>query len=446
MRFLAHHDVLTELPNRTLFMDRVEHAIRYAYWHDRYLAIIFIDLDRFKYINDSLGHSIGDQVLIEIGYRLKHQVRSRDTVARFGGDEFVVLLEDVASQEDITAIAQKILSAIQPPVYVEGMELHITASLGISLYPTDGDDPQTLLKNADGAMYRAKEAGKNTFRFYSDDMGERASQRLTLENHLRRALERQELRLFYQPQFATASGEINGVEVLLRWQHREFGMVQPLDFIGLLEETGLILPVGEWVIRTACEQFRRWEHYVDQHFQVAVNISARQLAVPNINRTLQGIFDEYHIQPKNLQFEMTESIFVQHSPAIDRSLQSLRDSGISFAIDDFGTGYSSISYLKRFPIDTLKIDRSFIADVTEDPDDAALTVAIITMAHSLGLKVIAEGVETAAQRQLLLEHGCESLQGFLFSKPLSAESMSHLLRERALAKRFERPSESVLGE
>jgi EAL domain-containing protein (putative c-di-GMP-specific phosphodiesterase class I) len=325
------------------------------------------------------------------------------------------------------------------------MELHITASLGISLYPTDGDDPQTLLKNADGAMYRAKEAGKNTFRFYSDDMGEQAYQRLTHENHLRGALKRQEFRLFYQPQFSTDSGEINGVEVLLRWQHPEFGVVQPLNFIGLLEETGLILPVGEWVIRTACEQFGRWEPYVDQHFQVAVNISARQLAVSDINRTMQGILDEYHIQPKNLQFEMTESIFVQQSPATDRSLQSLRDSGISLAIDDFGTGYSSISYLKRFPIDTLKIDRSFIADLTENPEDAALTVAIITMAHSLDLKVIAEGVETAAQRQFLLEHGCESLQGFLFSKPLSAESMSHLLRERALAKPVERPSESVWG-
>ncbi len=432
LQYIAHHDLLTRLPNRILFLDRVTQAMARARWHQRLVALLFLDLDRFKYINDSLGHAVGDHVLVQAAERLRNCVREGDTVARFGGDEFVVLLDDVATESDVGGLAQKILAAIAPAFSVDRMELHVTASIGVSLYPNDGNDSETLLKNADGAMYRAKELGRNTFKFYSDDMSERAFERLTLENSLRHALDRDEFVLFYQPQVEIHSGRTVAVEALLRWQHPECGLISPADFIPLLEETGLIVPVGAWVARTACEQLRRWN---DAGYQtrMAVNISARQFNDASFVHTIEQAIADSGIVGADLELEMTESVFMRTTGDAGDTLTTLKGLGVSLAIDDFGTGYSSLAYLKRFPVDTLKIDRSFIRDIIDDADDAALTSAILAMTHSLRLHVVAEGVETHEQLEFLRAHGCTCVQGFLFSRPLPASELTPKLLRPLLA-------------
>jgi diguanylate cyclase (GGDEF)-like protein/PAS domain S-box-containing protein len=429
LEFMAQHDALTALPNRALFMDRLRQALARARWHRRIVAVLFVDMDRFKTINDTLGHEAGDELLQRLGERFNGSVREGDTVARFGGDEFVILLDDVASENDIRNVAQKVLDALAPPFEVGGQRLFITASIGVSLAPNDGEDSGTLLKNADIAMYRAKELGKNTYQFYSADMSARAFERLTLESSLRHALERGELRLHYQPQVDVRSGRIVGVEALLRWQHPEFGLVPPGDFVPLLEETGLIVPAGEWVLDTACAQLAAWHAAGWPELRLAVNLSPRQFHAGGLAATIERCLACNGRKPGRLELEITEGVILEHARATLDTLEGLHAHGVRLAVDDFGTGYSSLSYLQRFPIDTLKIDRSFVQDIPRDPDDSAITAAIIVMAQSLKLEVVAEGVESATQRDFLHARGCHVMQGFLFSRPLPAADVTRLLEK-----------------
>ena len=436
LQFMAQHDALTQLPNRLLLLDRLHQALARARWHQRLVAVLFIDMDRFKTINDTLGHESGDRLLQALAGRLSACIRERDTVARFGGDEFVILLDDVAAADDIAAVAQKVLDTLTEPFLLNDQTLYTTASIGVSLYPYDGQDSSSLLKNADIAMYRAKERGKNTYQFYSADMSARALERLTLESSLRRAIEREEFRLYYQPQIDTRSGAIVGVEALLRWQHPELGLMLPADFIPLLEETGLIVPVGEWVFRNACEQLQHWHRAGWPALRLAINLSPRQFLAPALGLSIERGLDSLGCAPEMLEFEITEGVLLAQTATTLGTLETLRELGVRLAIDDFGTGYSSLSYLKRYAIHTLKIDRSFVRDVPADGDDNAITVAIIGMAQSLRLAVIAEGVENQAQRDFLSARGCPLMQGFWFSHPLPAEDMTSLLQgEQCILKR-----------
>ncbi len=427
LQHMAQHDALTELPNRGLFMDRLKQALARARWHERMVAVLFVDMDRFKNINDTLGHEAGDRLLQALAERFTSGVREGDTVARFGGDEFVILLDDVASDKDIGIVANKILETLAPPFTIDGQGLYITASIGVSLYPNDGEDSGTLIKNADIAMYRAKELGKNTYQFYSADMSARAFERLTLESSLRHAIERNEFRLYYQPQVDTASGTIIGVEALLRWQHPDFGLVAPADFTALLEETGLVVPVGEWVFQTACKQLCAWHAAGWPALRMAVNLSPRQFHVDGLARMIERGLATVGCDPGLIELEITENVLLQHTATTLEALEALEALGVRMAIDDFGTGYSSLSYLRRYSIDTLKIDRSFVHDVPGDADDSALVSAIIVLAQSLKLNVIAEGVETEAQREFLQARGCRIMQGFLFSRSLPADELTALL-------------------
>ncbi len=430
LQHMAQHDALTELPNRVLFVDRLKQALARARWHERLVAVLFVDMDRFKNINDTLGHEVGDQLLQALAGRLASGVREGDTVARFGGDEFVILLDDVASEKDIGAVAQKVLEALAPPFVIDNQSLYVTASIGVSLYPNDGEDSGTLLKHADIAMYRAKELGKNTYQFYSADMSARAFERLTLESSLRHAIERKEFRLYYQPQIDTTSGAILGVEALLRWQHPDFGLVTPAEFIPLLEETGLIVPVGEWVFHSACEQLCAWHAAGWPTLRMAVNLSPRQFQGIGLAIMVERGLAAVGCDPGLIELEITENVLLRHAATTLETLDALRESGVRLAIDDFGTGYSSLSYLRRYSIDTLKIDRSFVHDVPGDADDSALASAIIVLAQSLKLDVIAEGVETEAQRDFLQARGCHQMQGYLFSRPVPAEDIPRLLEIR----------------
>ena len=427
LQYLAHHDALTELPNRVLFMDRLSQALTRARWRGRVIGVMFLDLDRFKNLNDTLGHDVGDHFLQAMATRLKGAVREGDTVARFGGDEFAILLEDIAHAEDVSAIAGKMLQTFSTRFMLDEHEYYITASIGISLYPNDGADPATLLKHADTAMYRAKDLGKNNYQFYAADMSAMAFERLTLETSLRHALERREFVLYYQPQVEIASGRLLGMEALLRWRHPDFGLIGPLQFIHLAEETGLIVPIGEWVLRTACAQARAWETEGIRVPRLAINISGRQFSEPAFIDTTKRLFNEFGLQTTQVEFEITESVIMKDARLTADRLGLLYAAGIRFAIDDFGTGYSSLSYLKRFPISTLKIDKSFIHDVTTSEDDAEIVRTIIAMAHGLRLKVIAEGVETPEQLALLRAHGCDAVQGYYFSRPLPPEDLASWL-------------------
>ncbi|KAF0191512.1 MAG: signal transduction protein [Gammaproteobacteria bacterium] len=425
---LAYHDILTDLPNRALFVDRLDHALARQRDGGRCMAVLFMDLDRFKNINDTLGHDIGDRLLQMLSERLLESLRDSDTVARLAGDEFVILLEEVDAAGDVAPICRKILDALSRPFVVNGNELYMTSSIGISLYPSDGTDASILMRNADVAMYRAKELGRNNFQFYSADMSARAFERLTLETSLRHALERDEFLIHYQPQICLDTGRIIGVEALLRWQHPDFGLVQPGEFIPLLEETGLIVPVGEWVLRTAMNQAVAWQAVGLDPIRVAINLSSRQFDGRQLLDTVLNLVKETGLETRWLELEITESLLMNNERLTLEMLQALSDAGIRLSIDDFGTGYSSLGYLKRFPIDTLKIDRSFVRDITTDPDDAAIVTAIIAMATSLKLDVIAEGVETRAQLDFLKERQCVCLQGYLFSRPLPVDGMTALLR------------------
>ena len=427
LQFVAKHDALTQLPNRIMFHDRLEIAVAKAKRNGRRLAVMFIDMDRFKVINDTLGHDAGDTLLREAAKRLAGALRSSDTVARLGGDEFVVLIEEVSDPVYLGSIAQKLIDALAASFLLSGQEYHITASIGISTYPDDSDDIQTLLKNADIAMYRAKEQGRNTFQFYSVLMNVHSIERLTLESGLRRALERNELVLHYQPRIEIHGRRITGVEALVRWQHPEMGLVPPGKFIPLAEETGLIVPIGEWTLAAACAQHRVWERDGLGHLRVAVNLSPRQFQQGDLLRAVARVLAQTGCSPKSLEFEITEGVVMRNPESAVTLLQQLKDMGIHISIDDFGTGYSSLAYLKRFPIDSLKIDRSFVTDVPKDAGDVAINVAIIAMAHSLGLKVVAEGVETQEQLDFLHKQGCDEMQGYFFSKPLPVEQVTALL-------------------
>jgi diguanylate cyclase (GGDEF)-like protein/PAS domain S-box-containing protein len=426
----ANYDTLTGLPNRNLLQDRLGQTLAYARRHERELALLFIDLDYFKNINDSLGHNAGDQLLKLVAARLAGSVREGDTVSRQGGDEFVVILSDVAAAEDVTLVTQKILHVMSESFDVDGRELYVTCSIGIALYPKDGKDGQTLLKNADAALYRAKDMGRNNAQFYAAEMNLKAMERLVLENGLRHALERNEFLLHYQPQVDLRSGEINGMEALVRWQHPELGLVSPVSFIPVAEESGLIVALGEWVLRTACAQNKAWQRAGLKPISVAVNLSARQFRQPNLVEVVAGILRETELDPAHLELELTESLVMQNVEATIATLGRFKAMGIKLSIDDFGTGYSSLSYLKRFPIHTLKVDQSFVRDIITNPDDAAIAKAIISMAHDLQLRVIAEGVETEAQKTFLQQCRCDDMQGFFFSKPVPAEAFEVLLRER----------------
>ncbi len=443
IRFLAYYDGLTRLPNRALFMERLNQALSSAHRQGGTLAMLFLDLDRFKRINDTLGHTVGDRLLQAVSERLKKCLRSTDTiargdplasgdsVARLGGDEFIVTITDIARGEDAARIARRIMDAMNEPFKLEEHEVFVTVSIGISLYPHDGKDVETLLKNADSAMYHAKDAGRGTYQFYNASMNAAAFQRLAMENSLRKALERQEFLLHFQPQIDVATGGIIGAEALVRWRHPELGMVSPADFIPLAEETGLIMPIGEWVLRAACAQGKAWR---DQGFDgmiMAVNLSGCQFRQQTLVHTVGEIVKSTGFDPRCLELEITESILVQSVEDTISSLRRLKDMGLRVSVDDFGTGYSSLTYLKRFPIDTLKIDQSFTRDIATDSGDAAITAAIIAMAEGLKMAVIAEGVETAEQRDFLLQKGCRLMQGYLFSRPVPAEQFLALLQKQA---------------
>ncbi len=426
--YLAHHDALTQLPNRMLLLDRLDHSIKKAKRHSTSLSLLFIDLDGFKEINDSLGHSVGDSLITTIAGRLAQQLREEDTIARLGGDEFVVLLEETPVLQSVNFIAQKILLAIQEPIKTGEHDLYMTASIGVSVYPDDGDSAETLLRNADSAMYQAKDDGRNTFRFYTADMTQRALERVTIMTQMRQGLENQEFLVHYQPQFDLRSGKIVGLEALLRWNsHERGGPVPPDSFIPMAEESGFILPLGEWVLHAVCAQLAHWHRKGLNPGRVAVNLSVKQLQQPNLLRRVQQILHDTGCDPYWIEFEVTEGFIMTKPEESIGILNQFNFLGIELSIDDFGTGYSSFSYLKRLPIHKLKIDRSFIDGLPEDMDDAAITRAVIAMAEEMNLGVLAEGVETNQQREFLVYEGCTHAQGYLFARPMPAEEIEPLL-------------------
>ncbi|MGA3093182.1 MAG: PAS domain S-box protein [Terriglobales bacterium] len=425
---LAYYDALTGLPNRTLLQDRLSKALAMARRQKHKVALLFLDLDRFKIINDSLGHSVGDMLLQAVAERLTRCAREQDTVARLGGDEFLIVLTNVKDIPDAAVAAERFMDTMTAGFAILGHSLAISCSLGVSIFPEHGADSETLIKNADAAMYSAKDGGRNNFQFFTADMNAQAVERLTVENSLRLALERRELFLAYQPQMDIATGKITGVEALLRWQHPELGLVPPDKFIPIAENSGLIIPIGEWVLRTACSQARKWQDEGLTAVSVAVNVSAAQFRQEGFSETVCRVLRETGIPPQYLELELTESLLLSNADVMFSVLQQLTAMGLRLTIDDFGTGYSSLSYLKRFPVGKLKIDRSFVQDVAADADDAAITTAIISMAKSLNLKVIAEGVENEAQMSFLREHQCDEIQGYYFSKPVAAEEVADKLR------------------
>ncbi len=439
---LAYFDSLTGLPNRELFKERVEFSVNVARRHGRQMALLFLDLNKFKRINDTLGHRVGDLLLISTAKRLSQCMRSSDVVtrkqsmhsdrsenlARLGGDEFTVLLSEIDQSEDAGRVAKRIIDTLSQPVVLEGHEVFSTPSVGISVYPADGDTAEELTKNADMAMYYAKRNSKNLYQFYNQSMNESALRRLTVENNLRKALERDEMMLVYQPQLNVLTGQVSGMEALLRWDSAELGSLTPEDFIPLAEETGLIIPIGEWVLRTACTQAKIWRDKGYGFERIAVNVSAVQFAENDFPSLVRKVLEETGLEPCALELEVTESILMQEADQAVETLNRLKNLGVNIAIDDFGTGYSSLSYLKQFPIDRLKIDKAFVRDVDSDADDAAIAMAVIAMAGSMDLRVIAEGVENDEQLTFLKDKQCDEIQGFLLSKPISSTDMDAYLR------------------
>jgi diguanylate cyclase (GGDEF)-like protein/PAS domain S-box-containing protein len=425
---LAQFDTVTGLPNRHLFNDRLGQMLTHAQRNDWSAGVLFVDLDRFKAVNDTYGHAAGDMLLREVAARLKDSVRSGDNVGRLSGDEFAVALSNLAKADDAGLVAQKVVDALAAPFDLAGHQAYISASIGIALFPSDGQEPDALIKNADTAMYRAKESGRNNYQFYLPQMNERLTQRLQLEGQLRGALDRREFLLHYQPKVSLATGAITGFEALLRWQRGE-QLVPPAEFIAVLEETSLIVPVGEWVLRSVCEQLKRWEQAGIAVRPVAVNISARQFQRKGLAKVVGQVLLENKVDPRLLELELTETLLMSDAEEAVETLVQLKSLGVHLAVDDFGTGYSSLAYLKRFPLNALKIDRAFIRDAVTDPDDAAIALTIISLAHSLKLKVVAEGVETEGQLNFLRSHGCDEMQGYYFARPLRVEDCTQALVE-----------------
>ena len=427
LNHLAHHDPLTDLPNRLLFSARLSHAIEHARRNQTHVAVLYLDVDRFKNVNDTLGHPVGDQLLQMVAWRMREHLRECDTLARLGGDEFVVTLDRVEDAGEAAAVAQKLLDVFKEPFVVADNELHLGASIGIAMFPQDGNDMATLLKNADAAMYLSKEEGRNTFRFYTTELSASAEERFHLEVGLRHALERREFCVFYQPLVDMTSGRIVGAEALLRWQHPEYGLVSPDRFIPLAEDTGLIVPIGEWVLRETCQQFVSWRKQGLGLKRVSVNISGVQVQRGDLVTTVQKILHETGIESGCLELEITESQLMKEPERATATLDGLQALGVELAIDDFGTGYSSLGYLKRFPLDNLKVDKSFVHDIATDANDAAIVRAVIALAENLQLRVTAEGVETEAQKDFLLAHGCKLAQGWLFGRPVPAKEFAQQL-------------------
>lgn len=425
--YSAEHDLLTGLPNRMLLNDRIDQAIVFAPRHNKKVAVLFLDLDSFKYVNDSLGHSVGDKLLQSVASRLAYCVRLSDTVSRLGGDEFAVLLSEVARPEDAALTARRILQAIEEVHHIDHHELHPTSSIGISVYPDDGLNSETLVKNADAAMYQAKENGRHGYQFFKTSMNVRAVQRQSIEENLRRALERQEFTVYYQPTVDLKSGAITGAEALLRWMHPKRGLVSPAEFIPVAEDSGLIVPIGQWVLREACRQTRAWLDAGLSMRSIAVNVSAMEFRDEGFLENVFSSLTQTGLDPASLELELTETVLMKHADSISSILKKFRASGVRIAIDDFGTGYSSLSYLRKFPIDVLKIDQSFVRQISATPSETAIVSAIISMGRSLNLRVIGEGVETAAELAFLQAHQCDAAQGFFFSKPVPAKEFAKLL-------------------
>jgi len=426
---MAHHDALTGLPNRTLLEDRIRQAMLHAQRAGRCVTVVFMDLDNFKLINDSLGHKAGDELLKTVAARMVQCVRQTDTVMRLGGDEFVIVLADQSEQmEAITPTLQKLREAIAEPIHIGGQTLEVTSSMGLAIYPADGADSDTLLMNADAAMYQAKAMGRNNYQFYTAQMNARVQEKLLLQEGLRNALLREEFFLAYQPQVDLRTGRIIGIEALLRWRHPEKGVVPPAEFIGLAEETGLIVPIGAWVLRTACKQAKAWQDAGMPALGMSVNVSARQFKDNGLTTQVTQALRESGLEARHLDLELTESLIMQNLPHAVAVMRELRALGIQFSIDDFGTGYSSLSALKRFPIERLKLDRSFVCDLPDDEDDKAIATAVVLLAHELKLKVLAEGVENEEQHRFLRRCGCDEMQGYYFSRPLEARDMEKFLK------------------
>ncbi|HDH06638.1 MAG TPA: EAL domain-containing protein [Nitrospirae bacterium] len=438
---MAYYDDLTGLPNRALFHDRLQQSLAHSERYKGNSAILFLDLDNFKRINDTLNHSVGDLLLKAVAERLSKYIRiadtvarqgvkaSSNTVARLGGDEFTVLLTEINSLQDAAKVAQRILNSLSVPFRLDGHEVFVSGSIGIAVYPFDGEDMDSLLRNADTAMYHAKNQGKNNFQFYKQSMNATAFERLTMENDLRKAVERNELILYYQPKMDIRTGKIIAVEALLRWNHPDKGLLAPAEFISLAEETGLIIPIGEWVLKTACNQNKVWQRPGSGFTRIAVsvNLSGQQFKQEGVVKVIEKVLHDSLLGPEYLELEITESVIMKNAEIIITMFHNLKNMGVQLSMDDFGTGYSSFSYLKRFPLDIIKIDRSFIKDISEKNEDAAIVKAIIAMAHTLKLRVVAEGVETEQQLELLRKLGCDEMQGYLLSTPLPADEIPEFL-------------------
>ena len=432
IKYLAYHDDLTGLPNRKFFNEHLNTTIKNAKWNDTF-TLLFIDLDRFKIVNDSLGHNIGDQLLNEVGQRIKSSVRSQDIVAHHAGDEFIILIENV-SKDETDIIAERILSSLEAPFFITGNEIFISASIGISSYPVDGSNSETLIKNADTAMYDAKYYGKNNSKYYSLDIENANNRKMSIINGLHKALENKEFELYYQPKIITSSQSVYGVEALLRWTHPKLGPISPAEFIPLAEETGLIIPLGDWVMQEACKNFKDWEVKGFAPQCVCINISPRQLRDPQLLNKIKNILEEYHVIPQHFEIEITESVAIDNFDDTISKLNQIRKTGVRVALDDFGTGYSSLNYLRQFPLDALKIDRTFIHEVMFNSQTAAIVKTIISIAHSLNLPVIAEGVETEEQFNFLYDLNCDFIQGFLISPPVPLNKIEEILKKNTSPK------------
>jgi diguanylate cyclase (GGDEF)-like protein/PAS domain S-box-containing protein len=432
LQFLATHDSLTNMLNRSGLMARFTDEIARVRADNRQLAVLFIDLDRFKTVNDTLGHLAGDQLLVAAAERMRQQLHGNDVAARLGGDEFTILLSDLQCSGAGAKLAERLIASMAQPFVIKGQEMFVTASIGVACYPADGNDAATLLKNADVAMYRAKQRGRNTFQFFTSDMNTLAFEQLLLENSLRRAIERSEFELHYQPQFATATGQVAGIEALIRWRHPELGLVLPGTFISMAEQNGLIVPIGAWVLQEACRQGRIWHDAGWRFGRIAVNLSARQFASDDLLDTIRAALDKSGLPPAMLELEITESTIMQNPQEAVTLLGRIRDMGVALSVDDFGTGYSSLASLKQYPLDSLKIDRSFVMGIPGDADDVAITEAIIAIARKMRLTVVAEGVETTEQAEFLRKAGCDVAQGFLFGRPASAPDLERQFKVTSL--------------